>query len=200
MKKSRTVIETYKKMYEWYDEHRSRDLFEKYWLDKALFFSNSNSKILDLGCGMGEPIAKYFLDHGYELTGVDSNENLLSLAASRLPKGEFLVADMRSLSLDKKFDLIIAWNSFFHLTQDEQRKMFVIFANHLNSGGVLLFTSGPEEGEIWSNNGGEDLYHASKSPEEYKQILKQHQFELLEYKIEDPDCNGHTVWLVKAKF
>jgi SAM-dependent methyltransferase len=199
MKKSRTVIETYKKMYEWYDEHRSRDLFEKYWLDKALFFSNSNSKILDLGCGMGEPIAKYFLDHGYELTGVDSNENLLSLAALRFPKGEFLVADMRSLSLDKKFDLIIAWNSFFHLTQDEQRKMFVIFANHLNSAGVLLFTSGPEAGEIWSNNGGEDLYHASLSPEEYKQILKKYKFELLEYKLEDPDCNGHTVWLAKAK-
>jgi len=74
---------------------------------------------------------------------------------------------------------VIAWHSFFHLSQSDQRAMFKTFANHLNNGGILLFTAGPDAGEIWSDNGGENLYHASLSPDEYKALLKQHNFTLL---------------------
>ena len=95
------------------------------------------------------------------------------------------------------YDLLIAWNSFFHLHADEQRNMFGIFANHLNKDGLLMFTFGPEAGEMWSNNGGENLYHASLASEEYKDLLSKYGFKLLDYKMNDKDCNDHTVWLAK---
>ncbi len=190
---------SYQKIASWYDEHRSRDLFEKRWLDNAIGYLKPNAVILDMGCGMGEPIARYFLEKKFNLTGIDTCSEFIEMAKQRLPQGNFFVGDMRKLSLNKKFDLLIAWNSYFHLTCDEQRDMFRVFINHLNHNGILLFTSGPEEGEVWSDNGGEMIYHASLSPNEYKQLLKQHKLELLDYVINDKNCNDHTVWLAKYR-
>lgn len=195
MKKS--VLESYRKISTWYDENRSRDLFEKSWLDKAIAYLKPNASILDIGCGMGEPIAKYFIDKGFKLTGIDGCPEFIEMANQKLPGGDFFLADMRTLSLNQTFDSIIAWNSFFHLSMNEQRSMFSKFSSHLRENGVFLFTSGPEAGEIWSDNGGENLYHASLSPNEYKILLKKHGFMLIEYKISDPECNGMTVWLSK---
>ncbi|MEK6734476.1 MAG: class I SAM-dependent methyltransferase [Pseudomonadota bacterium] len=187
------VYKSYDKMFNWFDEHRSRDLFEKPYLDLAISYLKPNAKILDLGCGMGEPIGKYFIDNGYQLTGIDGSSKLIDLAKARFPKGQFMVGDMREVSLKEKFDLVLAWNSFFHLSKDDQRLMFKIFEDNINSGGVLMFTSGPSDGEVWSDNGGEMIYHASLDPEEYKKLLAEHNFEIVKYVIED----GGGVWVAK---
>lgn len=167
-----SVYQSYDKISKWYDEHRSRDLFEKTWLDVTISYLTSGAKILDLGCGMGEPISRYFIEKGFCLTGVDGSKKLLDLAIQRFPQANFICADMREIKLNQKFDLIITWHSFFHLTQDNQRLMFRTFSDHLNIDGILLFTTGPAAGEIWSDNGGESLYHASLSPTEYKKTTK----------------------------
>ena len=189
------VYKLYDKMFNWYDEHRSRDLFEKPYLDLAISYLKPEAKILDLGCGMGEPIGKYFIDKGYQLTGIDGSSKLIDLAKNRFPQAEFMVGDMRKVSLKEKFYLVIAWNSFFHLSKDDQRLMFKIFEEHLNSGGILMFTSGPSEGEVWSDNGGEMLYHASLSPEEYKKLLTEHHFELIKNALDDE--GGACVWVAR---
>ncbi len=193
------VYLSYDKISTWFDEHRSRELFEKPYLDLAITYLKPDSKILDLGCGMGEPIAKYFIDKGYQLTGIDGSIKLIDLAKSRFPKGEFMVGDMREVHLNERFDLILAWHSFFHLSKEDQREMFKIFAEHIAPGGILMFTSGPSEGEVWSDNGGEMLYHASLDQEEYKKLLKEYGFEIIKYTIEDKDCGGATVWVARSQ-
>ncbi len=165
----------------------------------------AGSLILDLSCGAGDPIAKFFIEKGYNLTGVDGSKKMMDLfqrnfPSTKFPNANFIFADMRKIKLRQKFDAIIAWNSFFHLTQDDQRKMFEIFESYLNSCGMLIFTSGgPEAGEIWSDNNGENLYHASLSKKEYQELFKKFGFEIVRYKEEDPDCQGHTVWVGRNK-
>ncbi len=193
------VYKTYEKIADWYDKNRSTDLFEKVWLDKATKFLTKGSEVLDLGCGTGTPIIPYFLKKGFLVTEIDGSTNLISIAKSRYPEVEFINSDMQTLDLHKKFDFILAWNSFFHLSQEDQRKMFPIFASHLKSNGFLMFTSGPDAGEIWSDNGGENLYHASLSPDEYKSLFNQYGFETIEFKISDPECGNSTVWLAKKQ-
>lgn len=105
--------------------------------------------------------------------------------------------DMRQLKLDQKFNAIIAWHSFFHLKVKDQEKMFKIFQEHLEPNGVLMFTSGNEHAEAWSENYGQDLYHASLSPEQYQELLAAHQFKLIQHSIEDPECGGATVWIAQ---
>ena len=104
---------------------------------------------------------------------------------------------MRSLSLGRKFDGLIAWDSFFHLTADDQRAMFAIFRDHAASGAALMFTSGPAHGEAIGEFEGEPLYHASLDADEYRALLAAHGFRVVRHVADDPACNGHTVWLAR---
>ncbi len=60
-----------------------------------------------------------------------------------------------------------------------------------------MFTSGPQSGEVWSDNGGKNLYHSSLSTDEYKEILKQYEFMLIDYKINYPEYGNANIWLTK---
>ncbi len=199
------ICESYNKIGEWFDQSRSKNLIEKEYLDLIVREIPEGSLILDLGCGSGDPIAKFFIEKGCDLTGVDGSKKMMDLfqknfPSTKFPNVNFIFADMRKIKLSQKFDVIIAWDSFFHLMPDDQRKMFAIFASYIKPRGMLLFTSGgPEEEEIWSNNNGENLYHASLSKKEYQELLEQFGFEVVNYKEKDPDCQEHTVWVGRKK-
>jgi hypothetical protein len=49
-------------------------------------------------------------DHGLHITGVDSSPEMIALERHRLPEQEWLVADMRRLALNRRFDGILAWD------------------------------------------------------------------------------------------
>lgn len=194
---SENIIELYRKYAREWVALRGEDLYEKVWLDRLLALVPAQAQILDIGCGSGKPIAAYLLAQGYTVTGVDSSETMLLMARQNFPEQTWLQADMRQFNLAQKFDAILAWDSFFHLTQDDQRHMFAQFARHAKLGTVLMFTSGPEHGEAIGELFGEPLYHASLSSEEYRHLLAQYGFEVLKMVAEDPECTGHTVWLAR---
>jgi SAM-dependent methyltransferase len=181
---------------EW-DRERGRNLFEKPWLDRMLTLLPSKRSILDLGCGSGEPIARYFIDRGCDVTGIDSSSTLIGMCRSRFPGQDWLAADMRSLSLSRRFDGILAWDSFFHLCQDDQRRMFPIFGMHAAPRAALMFTSGPSHGEAIGIYKGEPLYHASLDGDEYRSLLNQNGFYVVSHVVEDPRCGDRTVWLAQ---
>jgi len=154
--------------------------------------------ILDLGCGTGHPIARYFIERGYDVTGVDAAPSMIAICRRRFPEMTWLVRDMRRLSLGRRFDAIVAWDSFFHLLRDEQRAMFSVFRELIAPGGCLLFTSGPTESEAIGDLYGRALYHASLSTEEYRRLLAANGYVVLVHRPEDPKCGGHTVWLAQC--
>jgi cyclopropane fatty-acyl-phospholipid synthase-like methyltransferase len=170
---------------------------ERPYLDAVSSRLKPGASVLDLGCGTGVPIARYFIVDGYAVTGIDAASAMIALCRQRFPDATWIEADMRGLSLGRRFDAIIAWDSFFHLDQGEQRAMFPIFERHIEPGGVLLFTSGPEEGAKFGAMYGEDVFHASLSPGKYRSLLASAGFQVLRFQLEDPHCGGHTVWLAQ---
>ena len=180
-----------------WDMERGRSLMERHWLNDFLSVCGPDAAILDIGCRAGEPIARYLISAGGNVTGIDSSPTLIKLCEERFPKHSWRVADMRSLALGKKFDGILAWDSFFHLTPDSQKSMFPIFHAHAKPGAALMFTSGPSHGESIGMFKGEQLYHASLSASEYVALLTKEGFTVLQHKENDPECGGHTVWLAR---
>lgn len=180
---------------EW-DQARSRGLFEKSWLDRFIALVPRPRTVLDIGCGSGEPIARHLVDSGVEVTGVDAAPAMIGMCRARLP-GEWIIADMRRLSMGRRFGGLLAWDSLFHLTPDDQREMFPIFQAHAQPGAAVMFTSGPASGEAIGEFQGERLYHASLDAAEYSTLLDSHGFAVVAHVAEDPRCGGHAVWLAR---
>ncbi len=182
-----------------FDRRRSRALFEKGWLDRFLEAIGIGASILDLGCGSGEPMARYLIGRECAVTGVDTAASLIALCQERFADEHWIHGDMREISLGPRFDGVLAWDSFFHLTAADQRAMFAIFDAHVAPGGALMFTSGPKAGEALGSFEGETLYHASLDPAEYRVLLERHGFDVLDHIAKDADCGGHTVWLAPKR-
>jgi SAM-dependent methyltransferase len=192
---SENIIDLYERHAGAYDQDRGRSRLERSWLDRLLAEVASGGTILDLGCGTGAPIAQHLVTQGYRVFGVDSSPSMIAMCRARLPTHEWVVADMRTLDLGRRFAGILAWDSFFHLKVGDQRPMFERFARHAASGAPLMFTSGPREGEAIGSYQGEPLYHASLDPREYRSLLAANGFTVRAYVPDDPDCGEHTVWL-----
>ena len=112
--------------------------FYKRWIPK-----NRDVRILELCCGTGRltiPIAK----DGYDIVGVDYTSSMLEQAKVKASEAgleiEFIEADIKTLDLQKKFDLIfIPFNSIHHLYKNEDLfKAFSVVKNHLEDGGLFL--------------------------------------------------------------
>lgn len=191
------IIGLYQRNAKAWDAARGRSLIEKAWLDRFLALLPPSGSVLDIGCGAGEPITGYLIAQGTVVTGVDSAPAMIDHCLARYPAAEFHVADMRRLALARRFDGLIAWDSFFHLTAGDQRRMFTVFAEHAAPHTALLFTSGPKDGEAIGTFEGEALYHASLDPAEYVSLLKAHGFDVVSTVAEDATCGGHTVWLAR---
>lgn len=191
------VYESYDEIVDWFDDARTKTLMESEYLNLIVNSVPAGDSVLDLGCGTGEPIAQFFINKGFKVTGVDGSKKMIELCKKSFPNEKWIVSDMREINLQQRFDVILAWHSFFYLDHDSQRKMFKIFDAHIKLGGILAFTSGEEEGEVWSDNGGQQLYHASLSTNEYEKLLHENSFKVLLHKVRDPECGEATVWVAQ---
>lgn len=193
------IVALYRRHARAWSQARGNRLMERAWLDRFCALLPAQSSILDLGCGSGEPMARYLTERGFDVTGVDSSPEMIAMFVDHFPQQEAVVADMRDLSLGKVFHGLIAWDSFFHLSAADQRTMFPVFRQHASVGAVLMFTSGPSAGEAIGELEGEPLYHASLDADEYRCLLEAQGFEIVAHAVEDPACGGHTIWLAQLR-
>ncbi len=112
--------------------------FYEKWLPK-----NKDARILELCCGTGRltlPIAK----EGYNITGVDITSSMLEQAIVKAKEAdlriEFIQADIRSLDLAEKYDLIfIPFNSIHHLYQNKDLfQTLNVVKNHIRKGAFFI--------------------------------------------------------------
>ncbi|MUP47437.1 class I SAM-dependent methyltransferase [Gramella sp. BOM4] len=98
-------------------------------------------KILDAGCGNARNL-RWFYNCGFDITGVDNDEERLQLARIAYPKSSanFIKADLSNLSFgNAEFDHIICC-AVLHFAEDEEhfKKMFSELVRVLKPGGSLL--------------------------------------------------------------
>jgi SAM-dependent methyltransferase len=167
----------------------------RFWFDRFKAALPRGGTILDLGCGGGEPIARYLIDQGCHLTGVDKDAAMITLARTRFPRETWIHADMRTVRIEAQFEGVIAWNSLTQLSRADQAAMAERAAHWLKPGGRLLFSA-----EAYSDSSGYrrgSLYHADLSPAEYSAAIAARGLIEMAHVAEDPACNGAGVWLAR---
>lgn len=102
-------------------------------------FHTGAKTLLELGCGTGNNIL--ILKKYYEVSGMDISEQMLKIAVKKNPTTKFYLQDMKTFSIDKKFDVILClYDTINHLTLfSDWKKLFNNVCLHLNKNGVFIF-------------------------------------------------------------
>lgn len=142
-----SVFNKYSFYYDLFYKNKDYQAETNYVIDLIKRHKFGARSILDLGCGTGQHDFR-FVKAGYSVYGVDYSKTMLDLAKKLFllyptlkDSLKFSLGDVRSLELDKKFDVI---TSLFHVisyqaTNDDLQKFFSTVNRHVEKGGLLVF-------------------------------------------------------------
>ncbi|MGW6196553.1 class I SAM-dependent methyltransferase [Kribbella sp. NPDC055110] len=133
----------YDKLSRRYDNATGADTKYQPWIENLLTRLAPLSRILDIGCGSGVPVARALSAAGHHVVGVDISEVQISRARELVPRAEFINADAMSLDFPAgSFDAVVSLYALIHLPLDEQPQLLARIAAWLRPGGCFLCTTG----------------------------------------------------------
>ena len=101
--------------------------------------------VLDLGCGVGIPVARA-LARRFAVTGVDLSARNVALAGRNVPGARFIHGDMAMLDLPPEgFDAVVAFYSIIHLPRAEHPTVLRNVARWLRPGGLFVASLGARD-------------------------------------------------------
>ena len=111
----------------------------------------AGAKVLEIGCGDGNPITRTLIHEGLNVHAVDASPKMVSAFRKSFPDTPVICEAVEHLSdLNQKFDAAIAWGLLFLLTPETQKTALHNVGNALNRGGRFLFTT-PKEAVTWTD-------------------------------------------------
>ena len=128
---------TYDKIAEdWHEDHKNDD-----WLlegtDAFISFLSKGNLILDVGCGTGIK-AKYLIDHGLKVIGIDFSDKMIEIAKRENPAGDFRVLDLKDISkIQEDFDAVFAQAVLLHIPKNEAESTLKSLIAKLKPSGYL---------------------------------------------------------------
>ncbi|CRG95136.1 phosphoethanolamine N-methyltransferase, putative [Plasmodium gallinaceum] len=148
---------------------------------------NENSKVLDIGSGLGGG-CKYINDkYGAHVYGIDISENMVNIAKNRNSGNKKIEFEANDILLkdfpENTFDMIYSRDSILHLSLENKKKLFEKCYKWLKPNGIILVTD----------------YCASKPEnwdEEFKEYIKKRRYTLItveEYKDLIVSCKFENV-------
>lgn len=172
------------------------------WLSELTPHLASESKILELGCGCGLPVAQ-ILSENFAVTGVDISPVQIERAKNYVPRAEFICADATELDFPaESFAAIVSLYAVIHIPLDEQPTLFAKLFEWLKPEGYLLVSVGSRAWtgmeENWLNVSGATMFWSHADAETYHSWLKEVGFYLRWSRfITEADNAGHQLILAQ---
>jgi SAM-dependent methyltransferase len=143
------------------------------------------SRVLDLGCGAGVPIARE-LAKQHRVTGVDASERMLALARAAVPDARFVLGDILDVTFEARtFDAAVAIFVLFHLPHEEHGSVFERVWSWLRPGGYFLATLSEDAEAPYTEDDffGTRMYWSNLGYAEYRELLLGLGFEIVGERI-----------------
>ena len=107
-------------------------------ISHAITLLKPGSLVLDIGCGTGVPVAQMLAEAGMHVTGTDVAPNMVSIARQRVPKGNFVVADMVEYEPEGSFDAVFVIYSHLGLSYHASHSTVSRLVKALRQNGLLV--------------------------------------------------------------
>lgn len=178
------LAEVYHEMYQGIFDYK-----KEYEFYNNILKNNNVKSIAEVGCGSGN-LANYFVDAGYNYTGVDLSQNMLKIAVSNNPEVDFVNQDMRDLDLKKPVDaVIISGRSFTYMIRNiDGMNCIKSVANNLNKGGMLIFDNFSAQ-KMFTNFSNEFVQESKVGDKTYKR-----------YSVSKTDLQTGWTWNLEEKY
>lgn len=177
----------------WHDQHVDSSYGVRQF-ERAIAFSSSGVKALDVGCGAGGRFIRILQHKGYTFTGLDVSKEMVKLASANHPEHKFVQQDICTWETEEKFDFIFAWDSIFHLPLAMQKPVVTKLCNLLAKGGILIYTFGNAEGEHTDQWRNDTFYYSSIGINENIQILINNGLSILHLELDQyPEKHVYTI-------
>jgi ubiquinone/menaquinone biosynthesis C-methylase UbiE len=175
MVEKEAVIRGYDDVADAYEEARSPSDEEREALTSFLEELSSESRVLDAGCGGGEPVLQQLLGESQQAIGMDLSAQQLEKALSNAPDARLLRGDMSRIPLaEDTVDAVLAYHSLIHVPADEHQTVIEEFARVLRPGGQLLVSEGPGEWQgtnpDWLDTGAEMQWYVAGAEATRRQL------------------------------
>ncbi|WP_447980118.1 class I SAM-dependent methyltransferase [Candidatus Nitrospira bockiana] len=181
----------------WSRERGLSGFREKPYVDRFLDLVEPGAHLLDLGCGTGTPIARYLLDRGHRVTGVDSSREMLRLARMNCPEADLIAGDLSAIDLSHRYDGIVAWDSIFHVPRAQHGTLFHQMHEWVRPGAPVLLSVGGREDEFIAPMFEVDFFYSGHAPDVSAALLREAGFEILLSEVDDPSSRGHVAVLCR---
>ncbi len=157
------------------------------------------ARILDLGCGAGVPIDGFFLDRGFDVTGVDISPRQIRLAQERFPNGIFIRGDMRDIDLpEESFDAVVSFYAIFHIPREDHAQLLKRVHHLIREGGYFLATMGAAEWEGTEENiHGARMFWSHYGREKNLEMVREAGFKIVFEQIDTTANEQHLVVLAQ---
>ena len=140
------VRRAYDDLAESYAAERSADAEVAARLDGLLERLPRTPRVLDAGCGGGDPALAALAEERARAVGLDFSGEQLRLARETAPGAALVRGDMTALPFrEGSFDAVVALHSLIHVPLEAHPTVLAGFARVLAPGGLLLLTEGEEE-------------------------------------------------------
>lgn len=148
------VEQLYSKHPELYDAIQSEWDYDRdvsFVSETLLEHDQTGTRLLEIGCGTGEHTRR-FAEAGFDVTAVEPNEGMLSLAREKLDEArrddgtavEFRHDALPHLDVEGSFDVVVAVRGVLnHLPPEDLAPALEAFDRHLADDGVLIFDNSP---------------------------------------------------------
>ncbi|KAK5163370.1 uncharacterized protein LTR77_010743 [Saxophila tyrrhenica] len=119
--------------------------FKKACVETAISLLTPGSRVLDVGCGTGIPVAQMLSEAGMLVTGIDVSPNMTKIAQSQIPTGTFEVGNMVEYEPRGQFAAIFIIYSHLGLSYAAFHRATSRLAQTLLPDGLLVIGQSPAD-------------------------------------------------------
>jgi 2-polyprenyl-3-methyl-5-hydroxy-6-metoxy-1,4-benzoquinol methylase len=202
MEPKKIVEKGYQKIAEKYHSKRLESSRSLEMLKKIIKRMPKKGKVLDVGCGGGYPVAKFFANLGYDVTGVDFSSEMIKIAKKTVPEGEFYEKDMTKLDFpNESFDIIVSFYAIIHVPRVQHAKIISKFHEMLKPKGIIFVCMGFEDVKehVSSDWLGAEMYWSHFDKETNLKMIKDAGFRIIWNEDRRPEDDMPFTWILDEK-